>query len=825
MIDGLLQDLRHGARMLVKNPGFTFVAVVSIAIGVGANAAMFSLADTLVLRPLSVPRADEIVTVTSVVPRSGFAPPTSAALSYPDYLDVRDQARSFSSLVAYQLVVASVTNRPDQAAQRKFGMAVSGNLFDALGVQPALGRAIGIEEDRVAGQSPVVVLDHDTWRLELAGDSGIVGRTIRIGGAEMTVIGVMPPGFSGPDQWVLPAYYIPIAMLPRVQGIRADALAARDLRDFAVKGRLVPGVSVTQASEEVELIGESLRRSYPDTNRNRGLAARTEFDARVDARPQLAVAAAMLITLALAVLLVACANLAGLLASRAPARAREMALRLAIGSGQPRLIRQLLAESLLIAAGGAAAGLLVGYGVIAVLQQLEIPTDVPLKLTFTLDRRVFIVGVAVAALSALASSLVPAWQAARVDLVTSLKSQSVADPRRARLWGRNMLVAGQVAFSLMLLTVAVFLYRGFEAELGHGPGFRTDRVLTMAFQPELAGYDAARAEGFYRRLEEATRALPGVQSVALTTSVPMDAISIENSPLAPEGFQFPAGDEFVRVRAARVDEDYFDTLDITIIAGRPFRATDTSQTPQVAVVNETFAARYWPGQNAIGRRFRLTDGDEQWVEIVGVAATHKYRAVSEAPTEFVYYPRAQRPATMSTMLVAADRDPAALAAPLREAVRAIDPNMPVFDVRTMDELYGGNAVGLTRLLVETVAGMGSMALAMAIIGLYGLVAYSVSQRTREIGIRVAVGAHPTSVLRMVLRHGLLLAVGGILAGSIGSVAMRGVLRAAFPFPHAGNLGLTTYAVVVPALLVITLLAAYVPARRASRIDPLMALRE
>ena len=825
MIEGLVQDLRHGARRLAKNPSFALVAIVSIAIGVGANAAMFSLADTLVLRPLSVPEADEIVTVTSVEPRSGFAPPTSAALSYPDYVDVRGQARSFSSLVAYQLVVASVTNRPDQPAQRKFGMAVSGNLFDTLRVQPALGRAIGIEEDRVAGQSPVVVLDHEAWQNEFAGDAGIVGRTIAVGSASMTVIGVMPRGFSGPDQWILPAYYIPIAMLPRVQGIRADALTARGIRDFAVKGRLVPGVSVTQASEEVRLIGETLARSYPDTNRNRGLAARTEFDARVDARPQLAVAAAMLITLALAVLLVACANLAGLLASRAPARAREMALRLAIGAGQPRLIRQLLVESVLIAAGGAAAGLLVGYGVIAILQRLEIPTDVPLKLTFALDQRVFVVGVAVAALSALSSSLVPAWQATRVDLVTSLKNQSVADPRRTRLWGRNVLVAAQVAFSLVLLTVAVFLYRGFEAELGHGPGFRTDRILTMAFQPGLAGYDAERAEAFYRRLKELARALPGVQSVALTTSIPMDAISIENSPLAPEGFQFPGDDQFVRVRSARVDEDYFAALDIPILAGRPFGATDTARTPRVAVVNETFAARYWPGQSAIGRRFRLTEGDRPWVEIVGVAATHKYRAVSEAPTEFVYYPRVQQPATMSTILVAADRDPVALAAPLRESVRTIDPNMPVYDVRTMDDLYAGSAVGLTRLLVQTVAGMGSMALAMAIIGLYGLVAYSVSRRTREIGIRVAVGAHPSSVLRMVLRHGLLLAIGGILAGSLGSVAIRGLLQAAFPFPNASHLGPVTYLVVVPTLLAVTLFAAYVPARRASRIDPLMALRE
>ena len=824
MIDGFLQDLKHGARMLVKNPGFTFVAMLSIAIGVGANAAMFSFADTLVLRPLTFPRPDEIVTVSAVVPRSGFAPPTSGALSYADYVDIRDQSRSFASLVAYQLVVASVADRRDEPARRTFGMAVSGNLFDALGVQPALGRVFGVEEDRVAGQSPVVVLDHDVWQNEYGGDAGILGRAIRIGGAEMTVIGVMPPGFSGPDQWVLPGYYLPIAMLPRLQGIPADALTARGLRNFIVKGRLHEGVSVAQANEEVSLIGAVLQRTHPGTNGSMGLTARTEFDARVDARPQLAVGAAMLITLAVAVLLVACANVAGLLSSRAPARAREMALRLAIGAGRPRLVRQLVVESLLVAILGGAAGLLVGYGVIAVFKQIDVPTDVPLKFTFALDQRVLFVGMAVAALSALASSLGPAWQSTRVDLVSTLKNQTAEYPR-SRLVGRNVLVGAQVALSLVLLTVSVFLYRGFQAELGLGPGFRTDRILMMAFQPDLAGYDAARAEQFYRLLEDAARALPGVQSVAMTTSVPMDAISIENTAVAPEGFQFPAGTDSVRVRSARIDEHYFDTLDIDVLSGRGFRAADVDRAPRVAVVNETFAARYWPGRSAIGRRIRLADAGEQWVEIVGVAAAHKYRAISEAPTDFIYFPRRQYPATSATILVASQADPATLAAPLRKAVLAIDPNMPVFDVRTMEDLYSGNAVGLATLLVVIVAGMGSMGLVMTVVGLYGLVAYAVSRRTREIGIRMAVGAHPSSVLRMVLRHGLLLAVVGTLVGLAGAVAARGALGAAFPFPHAPHLGLTTYVLVAPMLLAITLLAAYIPARRASRIDPLWALRQ
>ncbi|HVQ12279.1 MAG TPA: FtsX-like permease family protein, partial [Vicinamibacterales bacterium] len=669
------------------------------------------------------------------------------------------------------------------------------------------------------------VLDHDTWMREFAGDIGTVGRPVRIGGIAMTVIGVMPRGFSGPDQFVLPGYYFPIAHLPQLQSLPGDELTRRDSHNFAVKGFLEPGVSLGSANQEVELIAGRLQQSYPDTNRNQGLAVRTEFDARVSARPQLAVISAMLIALAALVLFVACANLAGLLSSRAPARSREMALRLAIGAGRLRVIRQLIVEGLLIAIGGAAAGLLVGNGVIVMFQQFDLPTDVPLKLAFNLDQRVVMFGAIVATISALAASLGPAWQSTRVDLVTTLKNQAAMDPRRSRVWGRNLLVSGQIALSLVLLTVAVLLYRGFALELGRGPGFRIDHVLLATFDPDLVSYDAARAERFYRDLRDQARALPGVRSVALTSSAPMDPISIENNSLAPEGFTFPAGTTFVRVRSARVDEGYFDTLDIAIHRGRAFRTTDNAAAPRVAIVNETFAARYWAGADALGKRIRLTDKDGALAEVVGIAANHKYRGLAEAPVEFVYFPWAQDPSNDTTLLVHTTGEPEATAGPLRQAVLNLDRRMPVLAVRTMEDFFQATTVIFSTVIVRIIAGMGAMGLALALIGLYGLVAYSVSRRTREIGIRVAVGANPHAVLRMVLHHGLLLAFCGTGAGLLGSVAMRGVVRAVFPFEDATNLDLTTHLLVVPALFVITLVAAYVPARRASRIDPLMALRQ
>jgi predicted permease len=441
----------------------------------------------------------------------------------------------------------------------------------------------------------------------------------------------------------------------------------------------------------------------------------------------------------------------------------------------------------------------------------------------------------VATLSTVIASLVPSWKSARTDLVSNLKSQTTADARLARLWGRNVLVCGQVALSLVLLTVAVFLYRAYDSEYGRGPGFRTDHVLLMSFQPDLAGYDVARAERFYDLLTARARELAGVRTVGVTSSVPFDAISVENTSVAPEGFQLPEGTPFVRVRSARVDEDYFATLNIPLRAGRAFRSSDTRDTTPAAVVNETFAARYWPGQPAIGKRFRLMasggggtanlgGATQPWVEIVGIAADTRYRSVAEGPTEFIYYSRRQRPTPDATIMLHTAIDPTSLVEPLRAAVRTIDPNMPVFGVRTMEDFYHVSSAAATSLLVELVGAMGSVGLMLSVIGLYGLVAYAVNRRTREIGIRMAVGAQARSVLQMVMRQGLVLAGSGTVVGVLASAATSRLLRSALPFPHVATVDVITYLIVVPALLLVTLLAAYVPARRAARIDPLAALR-
>jgi predicted permease len=826
MIESIWQDLKQGARMFLKNPGFTLVAVASIAIGVGANAAMFSLADGLVLRPLPVPRANDVVSVGAIAPRANetfFI--SNNRLSHLDYVDVRDGAQSFSGLAAYTVTFASFATGRDQVAQSKLGLAVSGNFFDVLELQPALGRAIRPDEDQVPGRDAVVVLAYDTWAEQFGSDPGVIGRQVRLGGQDFTVVGIAPESFTGMHLVLPPAFMIPLAMQSKLAGaVPNGLLEQRSFRYLEVRGRLKPGVSLEQARQEVSAIARGLEQTYPDTNRNFGMLVRTAFETRLDERGASAPSAFMLMTLAFAVLVVACANVAGLLMSRAPAREKEMALRLAIGGGRSRITRQVITESVLLAAGGGALGLAMGYGGVLLLQRLPIISDIGVRLTFVLDRRAVLVGLVLAAASALLSSVVPAWRASRTaNLALTLRSGPSNVQRRSRLWGRNGLVTGQVALALMLLTITVYLGRAFQAELGQ-PGFRTQRMLLSSFDPRLAGYDAVRTQAFYQQLSDRVRALPGVTSVGMTSIVPLNQDNREPVAIVPEGFQLPRDNTSLTILASRIDEGYLETMTIPLVMGRGFVPSDTTDTPRVILINQAMADRYWPRQNAIGKRVRLMDRQNQpWAEVVGVTADNKYNWIGEGPTPWMYLPQRQEGGARSTLLVASTGDAAALAGPVRDIVKDIDPNMPISSVRTMEEFYYGNATSIVTTLTGVTGTMGLMGLSLALVGLYGLVAYAAARRTREIGIRMAVGAPSGSVLRMVLGHGLALATAGVVLGVIGSVAVGGIIRSVFP--NAGAIDLTTYALVVPTLVAITLLAALIPARRAARIDPLVALRQ
>ena len=822
MIAGVVQDLRHSARMLRKSPGFACVAIASIAIGVAANATMFSVADALVLRPLSVPRPGDVITVSAVPSTQGLRNPS---MSYRDYVDVRRGTRSFDGLAAYQLLAVAFATTPDELAQRKVGVAASENLLETTGITPRMGRWFRADENQIAGRNPVVVLAYDTWRDQFGADPTVVDRRVRLSGIDFTVIGVAPEGFTGLDPSLRPGFYVPLAMAPSLNtSSPAGALERRDFRWLRVKGRLKSGVTMTQARQDVASVAAALETQYPASNRGLGFTVQTELESRTSQSSDWLLVT-VLMTLSFAVLLVACANVAGLLASRAPERARELALRLAIGAGRPRVVRQLLTESMVLSLAGGAVGLALAYGGILFFRQIDIPSDLPAALSFELDRRVLAVGFTVAVASAILSSLLPAWRATRGDLAATLKDASGSLPRRSRLWTRHGLVCGQVALSLVLVTVSVWLYRGTRLLTTNGPGYRTEQLLMVNLDPTLARYNETQSREFFRLLEERALAVSGVAAVGLTSDIPLSSDVRDIVTVIPEGYRFPAGSDRITVQGARVDDGYFAAMDIPIVSGRPFASTDTADTPHVAVVNTTFANHYWPGQSALGKRIRVNDPNGAVAEIVGVAATVRYNWVAEAPTEFVYLQRLQHPTPTprSTLLVETTGDAAAMAASIREVVRGLDANMPMFGVRTMEDFYRARAVTISNVIVGTVAGMGSMGLLLALVGLYALVTHAVNQRTREIGIRLAVGARPANVLRMVMRHGLLLSLTGIALGLAAAGAMNGLLRAAFPISSGVNLGL--FIAVVPALLAVTLVAALIPAQRASRIDPLIAIRQ
>ena len=820
MFETVWQDLRHGARMLAKNPGFSLIAVMSIAIGVGANAAMFSVADGLILRPLAVPAASELITVSATTPTGEVR---NSGISYPDYVDIRSRARSFDGLAATRFVI----RQPCPPARR-----VRAEHVRARGQRKSLrrpsrpagrwGERSCPDEDRVAGRDAVVVLSHETWTEQFGADPAIVGREIRLTGVPFTVIGVTPQGFTGLNILQPVAFYVPIAMLPALMaGAPPGLLEQRDVRSLRVLGRLTPGTSIAQASQELDLIARALQEEHPATNARYGLLVRREMDTRFSEYAPLAGLSVILLGLALAVLLVACANVAGLLTSRAPVRAREIAIRLAIGGSRTRLMRQLITESVLIAIAGGLAGIAVAYGIVNSFQQFQIANDSGVRLTYELDQRALLVALAFAAVSALLSSAMPAWRSTRIgDLSSTLRNTITPGGRVARLWGRHGLVASQIALTLVLLTVALSFYRAFQAEYGRGPGFRTDHIVLTNFDPLLARYDQRQSDIFYQRVKERVAAIPQVTSVALTSYVPLNQDGGQSLAIVPEGFALPPGTDSLSVAAARVDEGYFETIGIRIESGRGVLATDTADAPRVAIVNRGMANRYWPGDEPLGKRIRLTDG--AWAEIVGVAADAKFRLFTSNSTPFLYLPHQQNPLTRATLVVRTEAESEALASELRAAILETDRTVPILSMRTMEDFYYANAQNLNTVVVRTIAGMGTMGLVLALIGLYGLTAYTVSRRTREIGIRMAVGAVPKSVLQMILRQGTLPSVGGIAGGVVASIAVGGLVQGIIPGTATDAI---TFLLIVPVVVVVVMLAAYIPARRAARIDPLMALRQ
>jgi len=815
----MLRHIRHAVRMLRKNPGFSLVAICSLAIGIGATSASFSIADVLLLRPLPVLEPSRVVAVT---PSKMGAFGADSSLSYQDYRDFRDSNRSFDGLVASEFQAFGFS--PDAKALPKttYGTYVSANFFQTLGVQPVLGRGFLDSEDGAAARDAVVVLGHDFWINEFNANPSVIGSSLRLNGLECKIVGVASEQFTGVFQLVNPALFVPLAMAPRLGS--GNILEKRDERWLTVNGRLKPGVSIAQANADLGAIAARLVQLYPQADRNLEVQVQTQMQFRVKQVPPQAALAVMQSVLAFCVLLVACANVAGLLLSRARTRMREMAVRLAIGAGRRTLIQQLLLENLLLALAGGLAGIYLAYAITSLFNAIPIPSDVPVWLKASIDQRVLIFTLAASILSTFLFGLVPAFQATRVDLIPSLKAIDADSEGRRRFWGRNLIVAGQVALSLVLLVVSAMMWQGFRDQLKQGFGFRTDHLYLVSFNTTPVNYSEEQSRKFYKDLLEQTRLAPGVRSAALTSAVPM-GFNFGSVGVVPEGYTLPAGQQAFNALSHSVSDGYFATLGVRILRGRGFLATDRADTPLVAVVNAHFAEHYWPQQDALGKRFHLDGATGPMAEVVGIAENGKYVFTSEPPLDFVYLPYTQHESPALTMLAESSApDAAALAPVLREVVRKIDSNMPYSNARTMQDFFDQRAVKTTNIIIEVASSFGMMGLALALVGLYALVAYSVSRRSREIGIRMAIGADRRGVLRMILRQGLMLGSLGVGAGLIVSFFVCHALASSLWTLTGVRNYAVLLAVAVP-LLLVAVLAAYVPARRASLIDPMRALRD
>jgi macrolide transport system ATP-binding/permease protein len=815
-------DVRYACRSLRRTSGFAAFVVLTLALGIGVTSGVFSMVDALIFRPYPVPHASGVVSLVSTTQDSSYED-----FSYREYLDIRDKTKSYDGVIANAAMEAVGFSAERATLPRvKGGMMVSGNYFRVLGVEPQLGRGFREDEDQVPGRDAVVVLGPDFWKHEFASDPSVVGRTVHLNGTNFTVIGVAPGTFPGLLIFGHPDFYMPLSMARVFSTNRQkNFFEDRDDRELTLRARLKPGATLQQAQNELAVIAKNFESEYPKVNSKRGAAVHTQFDMRTredDGNWKFGV---IFLILAVSVLLIACTNVAGLLLSRARTRTREIAVRLAIGAGRFRLVRLLLTESFILASVAGLVGIAIGYGVVEwfrSFQNIVFMTDLPFAIPFQMDRRVLVASVGLSAVSALLCGLVPALQSTRTDLVNGLKSADVDVPGRKRLWGRNVLVVAQVSVSLMLLMASFLMVRGFQHSLLDGTGFAKERLLMTSFDPRLVQYNAAQAQQFYKVITERMRSTPGVLSAALTQNIPLGLDGFDGVAFVPEGFQMPRERENFSSTMDTVDEGYFETMGIPVLRGRGFLEADTAQTSRVAIVNDQFAKHYWPGEDAVGKHIRLDSRDGTPVEIVGIAQNIKYHSTAERPIDFIYMPFAQHPVPRMTLMLRSSGDPLQLVGPLKDVVRTLDANLPMLDTRSYEEYYRNQAVEGPRIAMKLVGSMGAVGLLLTIAGLYGLVAYNASRRTREIGIRMALGAARSDVMRLVMGKGLVLVAVGTALGLVMGFAIEHLMNSMLF--NAGGVDVAAYVAVVPVMFLVTMLAAFVPARKASRIAPTQALR-
>jgi predicted permease len=815
------RDLRIAGRVLLRSRGFAAVAIASLAIGIGANSAVFSVADALLLTPLPYADADRLAIVWQRSP--GLNVPQDW-LSTGQYLDIKADGEVFDDVAA--AIGVSVNLTAAGAPERVDGARVSSSFFTVFGAAAAMGRVFTAEEDR-PGAPPAVILTQGFWRRHFGADPAVLGRTLTLNGSPYTIVGVMPAGFSL-DKEVMP----PVNGIARVDfllplPLDAGARAVRGREDYDVFAKLKRGVSLARAQEEMDLVASRMKRDYPAVYPPNGgltlsvvpLLAQVVGDARL----------ALLVLLGAAgfVLLIACGNVANLLLSRAAIREKELAVRVALGAGRAQLLRQLMAESTLLALAGGALGLLLAVAGVAALRHAG-PAGIPRLGAVGVDLRVVGFTFAVALATALLVGLLPALRASRVDPNTALKEGG----RGAVATGafglghdrlRRLLIASEVALSLVLCVGAGLLVRSYQRILVARPGFDPHDLLSLRLSVPAYRYGSPEAVArFYRTLEDRVRALPGVASVGANYMLPLSPVSLAWEPIAIEGYvPRSAGDDLVIASSGYVNADYFRAMGIPLLSGRCFTRQDTRDAPAVAIVDRQMAARFWPGQDPLGKRLRR-GGDGPWYTVVGVVADEKEYLAGNEPPIHVYFTLEQLVVGTRYLVVRSTVPPAALAASVVREVRALDPDLPVFDVATMEERLHQSLAG--RRFATTLLGVSAaLALALAGIGIYGVASYWAAQRTREIGIRMAMGASGPAIQRLVLRQAAAPVVAGAAVGLLLAFALARLLSR-FLY-GVGAADPATFAAVPLLLAGLAVLASYLPARRAARVDPMAAVRQ
>ena len=809
-METLLRDIRYGVRSLLKRPGFTAVAAITLALGIGATTTIFSVVNGILLRPLpGIARPDRLIDVHATAPGGS----SFHSFSRAEFLYYREQTNLLNGLLAY--TGAPFNMNSGGQPERVYGMLVSGNYFDVLGTRPAQGRFFLPEEDQTPGTHPVVVLGYGLWQQRFGSNPTIVGKNITLNGRSFSVIGVAPEGFRGTRAGMMPDIWVPLMM-----GNGAER-EERSSRGLEMIGRLKDGVTIAQVQSSMSLLANQLAETYPDTNRGLGIDLRPASPVPGQVRGAVIGFMAILMFIVSLVLLIACTNVGAMTLARANARRKELAIRLAVGAGQWRIVRQLLIESVLLFLTGGGAGILLAVWAIRFLLAYKLPSDVPVSLDLGIDFRVLLFTLLVSLATGLLFGLLPALQASKTDVLTALKNDSRAGTQRSRT--RSAFVIAQIAISLVLLITASLFLRSLRNASTIDLGFHPEGVETVTFDLETQGYKEARGREFYREIQQRVAALPGVQSVSLARMVPLNGSNMKVS-VNVAGAGAPE-EQRTMVGLNVVDTRYFETMELPILRGRGFSDSDKPGSPAVAVINETMARRFYPGGDlsaAVGKTFSgLEPAEGGRVEIVGVVKDGKYDTLGEDLQPFVYQPYQQAYSGEMTMHIRTTTDPAGVLAGVRREVTSLDKDLPLLNVMPLTEQIGVSLLPLR--VAATIGGtLGIVGVLLAAIGIFGIVNYSVSQRTREIGIRMALGARTWDVLRMVMRQGLLLAVVGVAIGLAISFALTRALGSLLY-----GVGATDPVVFIGTsllLVAVAFIASYQPARRATKVDPLVALR-